>query len=216
MEGIVIIGGKGTALNIAEQIDDAYRRFGCQQRVIGFAIDDRSLGPTLAGFPVLCGTREVAQYTRESGAKIIFALYRPDVMRERVELLAGYGLARERFATFVHPQAHVSKSARIGRGSVILAHATLMMGVVVGDFCLLNSQVLVEHDVRIEDSCFLSAGACIGADAVLGQGTFVGMRAVLRPTIHVGRFAFVGMGSVVTRDVEQYAQVYGNPARRAR
>lgn len=39
-EKVVIIGGKGTAVVIAEQIYDAQIRFGKEIEVIGFAFDD--------------------------------------------------------------------------------------------------------------------------------------------------------------------------------
>jgi sugar O-acyltransferase (sialic acid O-acetyltransferase NeuD family) len=214
VEDIVVIGGKGTAVNVAEQIDDAYRNFGAPQRFRGFAIDDPALGSYIAGFPVVCGTRDVARWVRAEGAKTIFALYRPDVMRERVALLASFDLTPELLATFVHPCAYVSRSATIGRGSVVLAHASLMKDVVIGDCCVLNAQVIVEHDSRIDDSCFLAAGACLGARVSVGRGAFIGMQAVLREGTSVGEFGFVGMGSVVTCDVEQGTRVYGNPARK--
>lgn len=215
MEDIIIIGGKGTAVNIAEQIDDARRRFGAQQRVRGFAIDDTDLGESIAGFPVVCRIRDVSEHARDIGAKVIFALYRPDVMRERVALLATYGLLPEIFTSFVHPHAYLARSASIGRGTVVFAHASLMKGVTVGDFCILNSQVIIEHDARVGSSCFLAAGACLGADVALGHGVFVGMQAVLRPGIAVGDFAFVNMGAVVTRDVERGEQVRQDGSRRA-
>lgn len=216
MQDVIVIGGKGTAVSIAEQIDDARNRFGGHLRVRGFAIDDPSLGPTIAGFPVVCGTRDAAAQVSNGQTKVIFGLYRPDVMRERIALLESYGIAPEHFATFVHPLAYVARSATVGRGSVVFAHASVMKSAVVGDFCILNSHATVEHGTRVGDNCFLSAGACLGADITLGRGVFVGMHAVLHPGIGVGDFGFIGMGSVVTRDVEPGAQVYGNPARRAR
>ena len=172
-------------------------------------------GKSIAGFPVICGTRDVAEHVRDDGVRLIFALYRPDVMHERVELPASYRLPPECFTSFVHPQAYVARSATIGNGTVVFAHASLMKGVVVGDCCILNSQVIVEHDTHVGDNCFLSAGACIGAESSLGRGVFIGMHAVVHPGFAVGDFGFVGMGSVVTRDVEQRSRVYGNPARRA-
>ena len=215
MEDVIIIGGKGTAVNIAEQIDDAHRRLGVPQRVHGFAIDDPSLGRSIAGFPVVCGTREGADHARKVGAKVIFALYRPDVMRERTELLAGYGLPPELLTSFVHPHAYVGRSASIGPGSVVFAHASLMKDVAVGACCVLHSQVVVEHDARVGDSCFLSAGARVGSGVRMGRGVFVGMGAVLRPEIAVGDFAFVNMGAIVTRDIEPGARARQDPDRRA-
>jgi acetyltransferase EpsM len=212
MEEVVIIGGKGTAVNIAEQIDDANRRFGFPMRVLGFAIDDPELGCSIGGFPVVCGTNHLRDQFEGRNTKFIFALYRPDAMKNRVELLASYGLSTDRFATFVHPSAYVAKSARIGHGSVVLAHSSIMRNVVVGNFCIINSQVVIEHDTNVGCSAFLAAGACIGAQVHIGQGAFVGLNSALRENVNVGAYAFVGMGSVVLRDIPDYSRAYGNPA----
>lgn len=57
-EKVVIIGGKGTAVVIAEQIYDAQIRFGKEIEVIGFAFDDPAFLGGINGWPVLCGTKE--------------------------------------------------------------------------------------------------------------------------------------------------------------
>jgi UDP-2-acetamido-3-amino-2,3-dideoxy-glucuronate N-acetyltransferase len=45
------------------------------------------------------------------------------------------------------------------------------------------------------------------------RGASLGANCTVVCGITVGRYAFVGAGSVVTRDVPDYALVYGNPAR---
>ena len=45
------------------------------------------------------------------------------------------------------------------------------------------------------------------------DGATIGAGAVLVAPVRVGRFAVVGAGAVVTRDVPDYACVYGNPAK---
>ncbi len=50
---VVIIGGKGTAVVIAEQIYDAQIRFGKEIEVIGFAFDDPAFLGGINGWPVL-------------------------------------------------------------------------------------------------------------------------------------------------------------------
>ena len=44
---IVIIGGRGTAIVIADQIHDARERFGSNIEVLGLALDDRSGGDSI-------------------------------------------------------------------------------------------------------------------------------------------------------------------------
>ncbi|MBY8820699.1 type B chloramphenicol O-acetyltransferase [Sphingomonas colocasiae] len=50
-------------------------------------------------------------------------------------------------------------------------------------------------------------------DTVIGHDVWVGSEAVILPGIHVGDGAIIGTRALVTRDVEPYAIVGGNPAR---
>ena len=45
------------------------------------------------------------------------------------------------------------------------------------------------------------------------KGAWIGAGASILPGVRVGRYAVVGAGSVVTKDVEDYQVVVGNPAR---
>ncbi|MCY1380052.1 dTDP-3-amino-3,6-dideoxy-alpha-D-galactopyranose 3-N-acetyltransferase [compost metagenome] len=45
------------------------------------------------------------------------------------------------------------------------------------------------------------------------RGASIGANATLLPGITIGEFAMVGAGAVVTKDVEAYSVVVGNPAR---
>ncbi len=47
----------------------------------------------------------------------------------------------------------------------------------------------------------------------IGHDVWIGQRALLKSGISVGIGAVIGMGSVVTKDVDPYAIVAGNPAR---
>lgn len=46
------------------------------------------------------------------------------------------------------------------------------------------------------------------------EGASIGASAVILPGITIGEYAVIGAGSVVTRDVEAYSTVCGNPARK--
>lgn len=53
-----------------------------------------------------------------------------------------------------------------------------------------------------------------GGGVVIGDRVWIGYRAVVLPGVTIGEGAVVGAGAVVTRDVEPYAIVAGNPARK--
>lgn len=50
----------------------------------------------------------------------------------------------------------------------------------------------------------------------VGDGCDIGMGALILPGIDIGEGAIVGAGAVVTKDVEPYAVVVGNPAKHLR
>lgn len=53
-----------------------------------------------------------------------------------------------------------------------------------------------------------------GGEVVVGDRAWIGYRAILLPGIKIGEGAVVGAGAVVTKDVEAFTIVAGNPARK--
>ncbi len=52
-----------------------------------------------------------------------------------------------------------------------------------------------------------------GGDIIIDDRVWIAYRAIILPGITIGKGAVVGAGSVVTKDVEAYTIVAGNPAR---
>jgi len=77
------------------------------------------------------------------------ALYRPDVMAQRVRLRDQLAIPPAHYATFVHPAAYVAPSVRIGHGSVVFAQSNIMSGVTIGCHVVINSGVSIEHDTEV-------------------------------------------------------------------
>lgn len=50
-------------------------------------------------------------------------------------------------------------------------------------------------------------------DTIIEDGVWLGMRSIIMPGVRIGEGAIVASGSIVTKDVEPYAIVGGNPAR---
>jgi acetyltransferase-like isoleucine patch superfamily enzyme len=53
-----------------------------------------------------------------------------------------------------------------------------------------------------------------GRDVIIGSRVWIAYRAVILPGVTIGDGAVVGAGAVVTKNVEPYAIVAGNPARK--
>lgn len=214
---IIIIGGKGTAINIAEQIMDAKKNYNQNIEFLGFAFDDRSFGSYINGYPILCNTHSLNDnYANYSDVKFIYSLYKSDKMLERSNLQKSYGIHPEKYFTFIHPSVYVSSSVRIGLGNVILSHSSVLANVSIGNFNIINSSVIIEHDTQINNNNFIAAKACIGSNVRINNGVFTGLNSTIRENVSIGNYAFIGMGANVLNDVDQYDVVVGNPAKKIR
>lgn len=213
-EKVVIIGGKGTAVVIAEQIYDAQIRFGRDIEVLGFAFDDPAYSAGINGWPVLCGTREAyAKYKDDESVKFVFALYRSDLLEERIALRESLGIPIDRFLSFVHPTAYIAKSARLGCANIILANCAINCNVVLGDYNTMNTNSLIGHDTILGDNNFIAAHTCIGSGLIIGNGNFTGLNSSLRNLIHMGDYNLIGMASNVVKNVDSHKKMVGNPAK---
>lgn len=213
MDKIIVIGGKGSAVVIAEQIWDTQEKTG-NVEFLGFAFDDESFGTEINGFPILCKTYEAYHKFREKDdVKFVFALYRSDLMRERSALRDSYQIPLDRYANFIHHSAFVAKSVKMGYGNVILANSVINPNVILGNYNVIQSNVLVGHDACMGNSNFLAAHTAVGSHTTLGTGTFIGLNSSLNNNITVGDYAFCGMASNVIKSVRAETVVYGNPAR---
>lgn len=214
MKKVVILGGKGTAVVIAEQIEDARLRFGMEIEVMGFAFDDPAFKDGINGWPVLCGTREAFEkYQKDEDVFFVFSMYRSDKIKERAKLCESYGIPEERWLTFVHPDATVCKSVKIGYGTIILTKCVVNPNVRIGSHNILHSGVFIAHDTEIGTHNFIAAQTCIGSEIRIGDYNFLGLNSTCRTFVKIGDNNLIGMGSVVLKDVEDNEIVAGNPAK---
>lgn len=210
---VIILGGKGGAIVIAEQIVDAAER-GLDVEFLGFAFDDESFGDEINGFPIVCKTYEAYEkYGACEDVKFIFQLYRPDLMKERIELRESYGIPDDKYYTFVHPLATVVRSAQIGDGVAIMSGVVINPNVIVGNHCTIHSGSLIGHDSTMGHSNFVAAHTVMGSSNRIGDANFFGLNSTCNNYISVGDHCFVAMGTNVIKSIESEVKVRGNPAK---
>jgi len=209
---IVIIGGRGTAVVIAEQIQDAIDRFKYDAEILGFAIDDPAYGGSINGYPIVAGVRDAyPKYKKEQDIFFIYSLYRSDVMKDRIDILNSLSIPHDRFLNFIHPTCTVSKSSLMGYGNIVLANTVINPNVKLGHHNTINSNCLIGHDSEIGDNNFLAGHVCVGSNIKIGNGNFIGLNSGLRNMINIGNYCLIGMCSNVTKSYDEQT-LYGNPA----
>jgi sugar O-acyltransferase (sialic acid O-acetyltransferase NeuD family) len=110
-------------------------------------------------------------------------------------------ISLERFPSIIHPTAYISKSAQIGFGSQILGQSYVGPNTVIGNFALLNTRVVVEHDSEIGPKSVMSPGVIVAGSTAIGENCFVGMGAKISNNISIGSGSTISANVFVSRDL---------------
>lgn len=210
---IVIIGGKGTAVVVAEQILDAISRFNYNAEILGFAFDDPEMTQVME-FPILCHSKEVKEkFESYEDVKFLYLLYRSDLIKARSELRDSFGIPREKYLNFIHPTAYVAKSVKIGYGNILLANCVVNSNAQLGDFNTFNAACLIGHDTIIGCSNFCAAHTCIGSGLQIGDMNFFGINSCIKNKLVIGNYNLIGQCANVVKNVDNGLTLIGNPAK---
>ena len=115
--------------------------------------------------------------------------------------------------TLVHPQAHVSKHAALGRGTFVAPMASVNVASKLGDAVIVNTGSSVDHDCQLADGVHVSPGARLAGTVTVGTETWIGIGASVREGTHIGRNVIVAAGAAVVNSVADNLTVLGVPAR---
>jgi len=124
--------------------------------------------------------------------------------------------------------SHVMKNCRIGE------RCNIGQNVVISPDVTIGNNVKIQNNVSVYTGCILEDDVFCGPSMVftnvtnprshvvrrdeykttlVRRGASIGANSTIVCGTTIGRYAFIGAGSVVTRDIPDYALVYGNPAR---
>jgi len=123
---------------------------------------------------------------------------------------------------------HVMSGAKIGENCIIGQNVFIGSGVVLGNNIKVQNNVSIYDGVTLEDDVF--CGPSMVFTNVFNPRSFISRKKEFRKTLikkgatiganvtivcgnTIGQYAFIGAGSVVTKDVPDYALVYGNPGK---
>lgn len=128
----------------------------------------------------------------------------------------GDGKIREQWAAKPYKWLNVFHStamteSAVGIGQFYGAHSYVGPICQVGNFCIINTGAILEHDSELGSFSHLCPGVVTGGRVKIGHHTTIGLGAMIRDGIRIGNNCIIGMGSVVVEDVPDNTVAFGNP-----
>ena len=119
----------------------------------------------------------------------------------------------------------ILNGAKIGENCNINCHTFIESNVFIGNNVTVKSGVFLWNGIIVEDYVFIGPNVTFTNDynprsqqyksapiTLLKKGSSIGAASTILPGITIGKYAMVGAGALVTKDVPDFALVYGTPA----
>ena len=173
-EPLLLIGCGGHARSMIDVVESSVH-----WHVLGLVGLPEQVGVEVLGYHVL-GSDQDLPSLREQCAHALLAVGQLGLPSNRQRLALELKRLEFLMPVVISGRAHVSRHAQLGLG-ISVGHGVIVnAGACVGDYCILNSNALIEHDAVIGDFCHISTGALVNGGAKIGNSSFIGSGAVLR------------------------------------
>jgi len=206
MYNLVLYGGTGQAKVIHSILPN-------DVKVIAIIDDTPNLPSPIQDVPIFCGLDNFINFYKTLQEKCYFLVTignpygkaRQEISNALIELgLVSYSCISEKSVVY---------STNIGNGIQIHPGSIIMTNVTIGDYCILNTLSLVEHDCILENGVEIGPSATVAGEVYIEENTWIGAGAVILDKLHIGKNVIVGAGAVVTKDIPDSVVVVGNPAK---
>ena len=134
----------------------------------------------------------------------------------------------------------ISEGVKIWHFSHVMSNCTIGENCNIGQNVVISPQVILGKNVKIQNNVSIYTGVTCGDDVFLGpsmvftnvtnprsavnrkneyakthvgKGATIGANATIVCGHDIGKFAFIGAGAVVTKNIDAYALVVGNPSK---
>jgi len=205
---IILIGGGGHCKSCIDVIEA-----GSEFKVAGIIDKKEKAAQKVLGYDIIACDEDLPELVKKYKYYLItIGQIKSAAKRiEKFEFIRGLG---GKFPTIISPLAYVSKSASVGKGTIIMHNAIINTEVCIGENCIINTAAIIEHESQIMDHCHISTSAVINGGNSIGEATFVGSKSVTAQGIRIESNTIIGAGSFVRESLEKSGTYIGSPAKK--
>lgn len=129
--------------------------------------------------------------------------------------------------TKVWVNVQIREESVIGKNCILSKDVYVDQGVSIGDNCKIQNGVSIYNGVTIESDVFVGPNVTFTNDklprafnqnwkvvnTIIKKGASLGANCTIVCGVFVGEYAMIAAGTVVTKDVEPFTLIMGNPGR---
>lgn len=203
-KNLILLGGGGHCKSVIDVVEST-----CWT-ILGILDVEKNVGEMALGYKILGDDEIIPEFVKDAYFLVTVGQIKDAGLRKKLhnKVLSSGG----KLATIIASDAHVSKHAEIGNGTIVMHKAVVNADAKIGFGCIINTMANIEHDVVIGDYCHISTGALINGNCNIGSETFVGSGAIISNGISIIEKSVVSTGALVRKNISVSGIYIGNPA----
>jgi sugar O-acyltransferase (sialic acid O-acetyltransferase NeuD family) len=191
MKPLILIGGGGHCKSCIEVIESTKL-----YEIKGIIDLPENFGKTLMGYQIIGSDQDIKTHVNVENLFLITIGCIGDFTK-RIQMFEMVTSLGGKLATIIAPTAYVSKSAKMGEGTIVMHQAFINTSTVIGYNCIINTKALIEHDATIGNHCHISTGSVVNGGTIVGEKCFFGSGAVSKQYISIPDGSFIKANSIV-------------------
>lgn len=205
MQNLIIIGASGHGAEIHDYIRHNETKTGVKTfHLLGYLEDNKEAYYDKYSYTV----PYLGPATNHQVRQDCYYLIAIANVRIRKMVVEDFLKGNAKFLSFIHCDAYVSPSSRIGTGVVIGPYVNVGPNAVVGDFSLLNSRCSIAHDSEVGKYNFICPNVSLSGNTKVGDCNMFGINSATIPGIRVGNWNKIEAGMIVDKDIENDSVIF--------
>lgn len=205
MKSILLVGAGGHCSSCIDVVES-----GGEYKIAGLVDSVSDVGSQCFGYSVMGADADLPDLVSKYKSALITVgqIKTPDVRKSLHGILLELNAS---LPIIVSSRAHVSSSAALGPGTIVMHDALVNAFSSIGENCIVNSKALIEHECVVGSHCHIATGAILNGGVNVGSGSFVGSGCVIREGVKIGANSVVGAGVVVLNDLPASTVLKASP-----
>jgi sugar O-acyltransferase (sialic acid O-acetyltransferase NeuD family) len=206
MQRALIIGTGGHCRVVLSLLADTK-----EHEVIGFIeLGMPRKNEIIMGIPIVGSDSDLESYSKYTNLDVFLAI---GDNKQRTNWLKKAHVLNFSTPNLISPSASIHSSVQIGEANIVCGNAFIGPETVLADNNLINTAVVIEHEVKVGSNCHLAPSSTVCGRSSINDSCFIGAGATVINNIELAIDTKIGAGSTLIKNILEPNGTYvGSPA----